>query len=65
MGYFLMQTVGTALISYFIQYTILREVQQIVFMGQRSNNLSPLGACRIHITLLTYFVEKIISEIKN
>ena len=34
MGYFLMQTVGTALIAYFIQYTILREVQQIVFMGQ-------------------------------
>lgn len=31
MGYSLMQTVGTALVAYFIQYTILREVQQIVF----------------------------------
>lgn len=41
MGYFLMQTVGTALVAYFIQYTILREVQQIVFMGQWSNN-SPI-----------------------
>ena len=54
MGYFLMQTVGTALVAYFIQYTILREVQQIVFMGQQSNNLSPQGACRIHTTLLTF-----------